>query len=46
MYRIALVCAVLSLPLPAIAQNEETLADIRQQMTDLYFDLQRNRREL
>ena len=46
MYRIALVCAVLSLPLPAMAQNEETLADIRQQLTVLYVDVQRLRREL
>ncbi|MEO0929992.1 MAG: tol-pal system protein YbgF [Pseudomonadota bacterium] len=46
MYRIALVCAILLIPVPALAQNEETLADIRQQLTVLYVDVQRLRREL
>ncbi|WP_341367093.1 tol-pal system protein YbgF [Yoonia sp. BS5-3] len=45
MHRLALVCALLMAPLPSIAQ-EETLADIRQQLTVLYVDVQRLRREL
>ncbi len=45
LHRIAVVCALLFAPLPAIAQ-EETLADIRQQLTVLYVDVQRLRREL
>ncbi|SFR32510.1 tol-pal system protein YbgF [Yoonia tamlensis] len=45
LHRIAVLCAVLLLPLPAVAQ-EETLADIRQQLTALYVDVQRLRREL
>ena len=45
MHRIALVCALLMAPLPSFAQ-EETLADIRQQLTVLYVDVQRLRREL
>ena len=45
LHRIAVLCAVLLLPLPAVAQ-EETLADIRQQLTGLYVDVQRLRREL
>ena len=44
--RFVLVCALLLSPLPAFAQNEETLADIRQQLTALYVDVQRLRREL
>ncbi len=45
MHRIALLCALLLAPLPSLAQ-EETLADIRQQLTVLYVDVQRLRREL
>ena len=44
-HRIAVVCAFLLSPLPAIAQ-EETLADIRQQLTALFVDVQRLTREL
>ena len=44
-YRIAVVCAVLLAPLPAVAQ-QETLADIRQQLTALFVDVQRLKREL
>ena len=40
LYRIAVVCALLLPPLPAFAQ-EETLADIRQQLTVLFVDVQR-----
>ncbi|MBE0413502.1 tol-pal system protein YbgF [Yoonia sp.] len=43
--RFVVVCAVLLAPLPAVAQ-EETLADIRQQLTVLYVDVQRLKREL
>lgn len=46
MLRIALICAMLLAPLPGLAQQEETLADIRQQLTVLYVDVQRLRREL
>ena len=45
LHRVAIVCALLFAPLPALAQ-EETLADIRQQLTVLYVDVQRLRREL
>ena len=45
LHRIFLICAVLSAPLPALAQDE-TLADIRQQLTALYVDVQRLRSEL
>jgi tol-pal system protein YbgF len=45
LYRIAVVCALLLPPLPAFAQ-EETLADIRQQLTVLFVDVQRLKREL
>ena len=45
LYRLAVVCALLLPPLPAIAQ-EETLADIRQQLTVLFVDVQRLKREL
>lgn len=45
LHRVLLICAVLSAPLPALAQDE-TLADIRQQLTALYVDVQRLRSEL
>lgn len=45
LHRIALVCALLLSPLPAIAQ-QETLADIRQQLSGLFVEVQRLRREL
>jgi len=45
LHRIAVVCALLLSPLPAVAQ-EETLADIRQQLTVLFVDVQRLTREL
>ena len=45
LHRIAVVCAFLLSPLPAVAQ-EETLADIRQQLTVLFVDVQRLTREL
>lgn len=45
-HRVAVVCALLTLPLPAVAQQEETLADIRQQLTVLYRDIVTLRREL
>lgn len=45
LHRIVVVCALLFAPLPVIAQDE-TLADIRQQLTALYVDVQRLRREL
>jgi len=44
-HRIAAVCAILSMPLPAIAQ-EQTLADIRQELSGVFVDVQRLRREL
>ncbi|MFO8126271.1 tol-pal system protein YbgF [Yoonia sp.] len=45
LHRIAVVCALLLSPLSAAAQ-EETLADIRQQLTALFVDVQRLTREL
>ena len=45
LHRIALACAILLAPVPALAQ-EETLADIRQQLTVLYVDVQRLKTEL
>ncbi|MBR2655503.1 tol-pal system protein YbgF [Yoonia sp.] len=45
LHRALLICAVLCAPLPAVAQGE-TLADIRQQLTALYGDVQRLRSEL
>ncbi len=45
LHRIVVLCAILLSPLPAVAQ-EETLADIRQQLTGLYGDVQQLRREL
>ena len=48
MMRFALACAVaLSLwPLHAAAQDDQTLADIRQELTVLYVEVQRLKREL
>jgi len=45
LHRIAVVCAILWAPLPAFAQDE-TLADIRQQLSGVFVDVQRLRREL
>ena len=45
LYRIAVICALPLAPLPAQAQ-QETLADIRQQLTVLYVDVQKLKREL
>jgi tol-pal system protein YbgF len=45
LHRIAVVCALLLSPLPAIAQ-QETLADMRQQLSGLFVEVQRLRREL
>ncbi|MCG3267993.1 tol-pal system protein YbgF [Yoonia sp. I 8.24] len=45
LHRIVVLYAILLSPLPAVAQ-EETLADIRQQLTGLYGDVQLLRREL
>ncbi|MGJ8621666.1 MAG: tol-pal system protein YbgF [Yoonia sp.] len=44
-YRIVTVCALLLSPLPAVAQDQ-TLADIRQQLSGLFVEVQRLRREL
>lgn len=45
LHRFAVICTLLLAPLPALAQ-EETLADIRQQLTVLYVDVQKLKREL
>lgn len=45
LHRILAICAILLAPLPVSAQDE-TLADIRQQLTALYVDVQRLRTEL
>jgi len=45
MHRILVLCGLLLSPLPAVAQ-EQTLADIRQELTVLFVDVQRLRREL
>lgn len=46
LHRILIICAVLLAPVPVLGQNEQTLADIRQQLTALYGDVQRLRGEL
>ena len=46
LHRLAVVCALLVAPLPSLAQQGETLADIRQQLTGLFVEVQRLRREL
>ena len=43
---LALALALVMPGLPAIAQDDQTLADIRQEMTVLYVEVQRLRREL
>lgn len=43
---VAIVTALALLPLSAAAQDDQTLADIRQEMTVLYVDIQKLRREL
>lgn len=45
LHRILALCALLLSPLPVIAQ-EQTLADVRQELTVLFVDVQRLRREL
>ena len=45
LHRLVVVFALLLSPLPAAAQ-EETLANIRQQLTVLFVDVQRLKREL
>ena len=45
LHRFILACALMLSPLPAFAQ-EQTLADIRQQLTVLFVDVQNLRREL
>lgn len=45
LHRVVVVCALLLSPLPGFAQ-QETLADIRQQLTSLFVEVQRLRREL
>lgn len=45
LHRLAVVCALLFSPLPGFAQAD-TLADIRQQLTGLFVEVQRLRREL
>ncbi|WP_298972175.1 tol-pal system protein YbgF [uncultured Roseobacter sp.] len=42
----ALVTCIALAPLSAAAQNDQTLADIRQEMTVLYVEIQKLRREL
>lgn len=46
LHRIAIALAIVLAPLPGLAQQDETLADIRQQLTVLYVDVQRLKREL
>lgn len=44
--RTALLAAVMALPLPLAAQDKQTLADIRQELTVLHVEIQRLKREL
>ena len=44
--RALLLSAALLLPLPGVAQDDSTLADIRQELTVLYVEMQKLRREL
>lgn len=41
-----LFCTMMLWPLPAVAQQDQTLADIRQELTVLYVEMQRLKREL
>ncbi len=43
---VALVCSNLMLPHFAAAQQDQTLADIRQELSVLFVDVQRLKREL
>lgn len=45
LHRLVVVCALLLTPVPSLAQ-QETLADIRQQLTALFVEVQRLRRDL
>lgn len=44
--RTALLASVMLLPLPLAAQDQQTLADIRQELTVLHVEVQRLKREL
>ncbi|MEX0304091.1 MAG: tol-pal system protein YbgF [Leisingera sp.] len=44
--RTALLASVMLLPLPLAAQDQQTLADIRQELTVLHVEIQRLKREL
>ncbi|MDE4173307.1 tol-pal system protein YbgF [Phaeobacter sp. PT47_59] len=44
--RAALIATTLCAPLPALAQDQQTLADIRQELTVLHVEIQRLNREL
>jgi tol-pal system protein YbgF len=46
LHRILVLCALMLTPVAGVAQQDETLADIRQQLTVLYVDVQRLKREL
>jgi len=46
LHRFVLICTLLLSPLPVMAQQEQTLADIRQQLAGLFVDVQRLKREL
>ena len=46
LHRVLVLCALMLTPTAGIAQQDETLADIRQQLTVLYVDVQRLKREL
>ncbi len=41
-----IICVLMLLPLKALAQDDQTLADIRQELTVLYVEMQRLKREL
>ena len=46
--RFVILCAaaLLMSPVPAAAQDDQTLADIRQELTVLYVEMQRLKRDL
>lgn len=45
-WRAAVLCVGISLPVPGLAQEAQTLADIRQELTVLNVEIQKLRREL
>ena len=45
-FAVVLIASLMTLPVHALAQDDQTLADIRQELTVLYVEVQKLRREL